>query len=718
MTTQMILVDGPVTLTEPTSNTRAYFTSNNAVVDDQVAAIAGYADPNQGSTTLQPITYVGYTVSLTGAITGNGGLTAWMNAANPQSIQASTLDYQIKTFNSRNSDSIYTEYFDTQATSGGPVTFKVGVVNVSSGAPVVTPVNSITITPVPKSFSSSVSAKVANLAGNNFLNEQMFEVEGSAGSGKTAGTFEIYTDTGSVVVGPSTGFSFADNKAHNFTTFGWDAGNFGEFVELWNFQTGLADVQLDLVNATTGAVTSGWIANTEMTSITQIDTQHIDPSGSGMLILTDGTNSGGRGFNLYLVNDSTTSNGSAGGQIINSLSVDYSGTVTQDAKLFASGIANEYVLEWGDSSGITLELINSNLNVLETYNIASANGAATVTSIGNGEIFVGYRVVSGSSSVDDFDILNLQQTATLPIGSGNTDEWILSGGNWEASAEPGSIPAGYNVAGVGDFTGDGTSDILWYNSSTGDAQEWLINNGGWAGTVDLGTHPGNYQIAGVGDFTSDGIDGVLWTGTNSDGTIGTDIWELNSSGQWQASASPGSHPAGYKVAAVGDFTGNGTSDILWYNSTTGDVDEWQLANAQWSASVDLGSHPGSGWTIAGVGDFFGNGNDDVLWTNSSGGSVQTDIWQLGPTGQWEASVSPGSHPAGYQVAGIGDVTGSSVSDIIWYNPSTGDVDEWQIANGQWAASVDLGTHPGNYQIAGMGNFTGNGTNGILWHASS
>ncbi len=99
--------------------------------------------------------------------------------------------------------------------------------------------------------------------------------------------------------------------------------------------------------------------------------------------------------------------------------------------------------------------------------------------------------------------------------------------------------------------------------------------------------------------------------------------------------------------------------------------------------------------IAGVGDFTGNGIDDVLWTNSSNGQVQTDIWELGSNGQWVASVSPGSHPAGYQVAGIGDFTGNGTSDILWQNSATGDIDEWQIAGGKWAASVDLGAHPGN-----------------------
>jgi hypothetical protein len=109
---------------------------------------------------------------------------------------------------------------------------------------------------------------------------------------------------------------------------------------------------------------------------------------------------------------------------------------------------------------------------------------------------------------------------------------------------------------------------------------------------------------------------VLWTATNADGTIATDIWELGSNGQWIASVSPGNHPAGYLVAAVGDFTGTGTSDILWYDPTTGATDEWLINNGQWARSIDLGSHPGN-FQIAGAGDFTGSSTSDILWHSPS-----------------------------------------------------------------------------------------------------
>jgi hypothetical protein len=328
-------------------------------------------------------------------------------------------------------------------------------------------------------------------------------------------------------------------------------------------------------------------------------------------------------------------------------------------------------------------------------------------------------------------LITVQSTPSYAENSGDNDEWIMADGQWGASAGPGSHPSGYNVAGTGDWTGNGTDGILWFDPTTGDVDEWQLSNTQWSASVDLGAHPANpdgnsYQIAGTDgatDFSGNGIDDLLRTSTNSDGTIATDIWKLGSTGNWANSVSPGSHPAGYTVAGTGDWTGNGTDGILWYNASNGDTDEWQLSGGNWAASVDLGGHPANGtdgasYQIAGVGDFFDNGRDDVLWTSvNSDGTVATDIWELGSAGQWIASTSPGNHPARYSVVGVGDFTGTGTSDILWYDASTGDADEWLIKNGAWAGSVDLGTHPGGFQVAGVGDFNGDGTKDILWHSA-
>ena len=62
-------------------------------------------------------------------------------------------------------------------------------------------------------------------------------------------------------------------------------------------------------------------------------------------------------------------------------------------------------------------------------------------------------------------------------------------------------------------------------------------------------------------------------------------------GHWNASSDVGSHPAGWAPSGIGDFNDDGSSDIAWYNSATGNVDIWQIVNAHWAGSTNPGSHP-------------------------------------------------------------------------------------------------------------------------------
>jgi len=364
MTAQMILDVGPITFTTA-SSTRFYFQPAIVVVNSTIDMLEAYSDPYQGKDTLQSQTYIAYSVDLSGNFSQLNGITSWINAFSPQTVPGFSLDYAARAFNGPSSGSDFAEYFDT-INMDGTATFRIAVVDMSGASPVVHTVGtSITVNPVPKTLTDNITGELGDLVNGNSLNEEIFEVAGAPSTGTITGTFMIFNSAGSVVVAPSTGFNFTDGKAHVFGVGAWNKTSFGELVEVWNGTTNLADLQLSTINATTGAVTTGWTAATELTTITRVRWQFISPGGAGMIVVADGSDAGGRGFFQYVIDDSSVTGGS-GGTILKSLATHYTGTVTQDASIFGSGIANEYVLDWVDANGLTLELIDSSLNVLET----------------------------------------------------------------------------------------------------------------------------------------------------------------------------------------------------------------------------------------------------------------------------------------------------------------------------------------------------------------
>jgi hypothetical protein len=99
-------------------------------------------------------------------------------------------------------------------------------------------------------------------------------------------------------------------------------------------------------------------------------------------------------------------------------------------------------------------------------------------------------------------------------------------------------------------------------------------------------------------------------------------------------------PVGALVQVVEDTSGS----FAWlrFHGPTGWLNlariDGMQAGQTVGASVDLGVHPGSGWQIAGVGNFFGrNTPSDVLWYNPSTGAV--DIWQIA-NGNWQPASVP------------------------------------------------------------------------------
>jgi hypothetical protein len=209
------------------------------------------------------------------------------------------------------------------------------------------------------------------------------------------------------------------------------------------------------------------------------------------------------------------------------------------------------------------------------------------------------------------------------------------------------------------------------------------------------------------NFYGDGASDVLW---QEQSTGQTYEWRITN-GNLVSYASFG-QLGGWEIVGSGDFTGNGVSDILWQNQATGDVYEWMMSNGQPSGSAYLGNL--TGWNEIGVGAFQGAGTDDLLWQNQSTGDVYE--WQMS-SGQHVGNDIYLGNLSGWSEIGVGDFTGNGTSDLLWQNQSTGDVYEWTMSNGRQTGSIYLGNLAGWSEI-GVGDFQGNGTSDLLWQNQS
>lgn len=290
-----------------------------------------------------------------------------------------------------------------------------------------------------------------------------------------------------------------------------------------------------------------------------------------------------------------------------------------------------------------------------------------------------------------------------------------------ASPPPGSVPfdAGWQIVGVGDFSGDGKADLAYQRTSDGIVEIQLLDGTSPSGGGVIRNTPfgADWFVAGRGDFNGDGKSDLVYRRT-SDGLA--EIQLLNGTtaiGGGVISNNP--FDSGWSIVATGDFNGDGDADLTWRRNSDGLVELQFLNGTSARGGGIIANNPfGSDWSIVARGDFNGDGRTDLVWRRASDGVTEIQLLN-GTSSLGGGLIAKNPFGTDWTVVGAGDFNGDGKADLVWQRQSDGVV-EIQYLNGNTAIGGGLiQNNPlgSGWNVAGVADFNGDGRSDLVYRRS-
>jgi VCBS repeat protein len=231
------------------------------------------------------------------------------------------------------------------------------------------------------------------------------------------------------------------------------------------------------------------------------------------------------------------------------------------------------------------------------HNTAPGSSAEVTMNLA-GQTLTFISPVAGQEATLTFDLINplpLDFTHTFIFGAGSpVGSYISYFGAAPSGPAPnpnvinlGIAPVQWNIAGAGDFNGDGDADLVWENTSTGQHAIWFLQNGLFSSSLILPSTSLAWRIAGVGDFDGDGNPDLVWENVSTGQRA---IWLLKK-GVLSSTINLPTTALAWHIAGAADFINNGFADLVWENTSTGRRAIWLLKNGVLSSSIALPTAP-------------------------------------------------------------------------------------------------------------------------------
>ncbi len=190
---------------------------------------------------------------------------------------------------------------------------------------------------------------------------------------------------------------------------------------------------------------------------------------------------------------------------------------------------------------------------------------------------------------------------------------------------------------IADSNGDGRSDLIWRNSGTGENSSWILNPDGLSLNLENAkflpkVEDLNWKLK-IADTDGNGKTDLVWRNYKTGENV---VWFLKDNGfEFDYDASINKVDDLNWDFSIADTNGDGKTDLVWRNYKTGENAVWRI-----SASRVSGSDLGVGkiddakflspikdlnWDFN-IGDYNGDGKSDLLWRNFQTGENQ--LWFL------------------------------------------------------------------------------------------
>jgi hypothetical protein len=258
-------------------------------------------------------------------------------------------------------------------------------------------------------------------------------------------------------------------------------------------------------------------------------------------------------------------------------------------------------------------------------NLSDASGAPVAHAQARG--WIGEDPAGVSFDTDrDTDLLFRHSGA-----AGQNVVWLMEGatqvGGGFATPFPDPTLA-WNIRGTGDFNLDEKADILWRNDASGQNSVWFMNGLElMSGTFTTpSTLAVGWNIAGTGDFNQDARTDILWHHSGSGQIV---LWYMNGTVMTSGTfTTPPTLDPVWSIAGTGDYNFDGKPDLVWTHAISKQLVVWYMNDATLVSGVffDPETTPGPNWSVAVTRDMDRDGKPDIVWRDSTAGQIV--VWYM------------------------------------------------------------------------------------------